>query len=815
MQRDTGFLGVAQSKLKFQIATTSGEDPDHPARELLLHTTHGRGWQSPRFCAYPQEIEFRLDSPSRLTSIQILCHEYKIPQLVTIFISTIPASSADLGQAVEQRLGHIRMDDNQRSSHQARELKTIQLDHNAVVFVRLVLDRCHVNEHNIYNQVGVVAVNFTGTPLYGGPWSYDASQRYLSAAPSDACDLQLEIQVDPKTAERIYELNRLKHAAVEQEDYDEAKRLKDSIARLKQVGQKLAQLEAQKQMAVEREDYELAKQIKKDADRLRATGEATAGAPLQHVARSGPQPEEIFSRVLQPSVSHVSPAAGSKLGAPDEQHIGPDQNTTDNIPVRGLEGSFADVATMPGAFAQDEHSLQAEEAASVRATEREESSETAQEDQRLDPPTGFNDVLDGQALACPLPLNSANANDADVLLELFGEYVARCAYAPSWQHRQAAMRFISTQVEAGKVSETRHLVKFLVKGLRDKVAAVVVDTSKLMLQLVNKKGKAAPHIMQAAFPVLVERLGDGNARVAEVMKQNIVGLAKAMPADTATLVPQMLRPPRNAALWKPQLARLEVLATLVPDLHVGRDRGALPTSEVMSFLGSAAGNPKSSVRAAAVRVIGLVVKEAGPSEVKLLPLDLNPKVMEQIADSVGMDMRTLQGAEAQASSGSPTLAVPARGKPKSARSAKSPAPTAARRGSESPDRQESPVAEDHHLSDVAEFERDLAQKEARYGKDHPLVADCLSNMAIIYNQRGEQEKALPMYERALAIFEKSKGADSQDVAHTLTDMAVLHLEAHRDDIGRPLLERALQIQRTRLGPDHPDVTAILDVLNGD
>lgn len=126
-----------------------------------------------------------------------------------------------------------------------------------------------------------------------------------------------------------------------------------------------------------------------------------------------------------------------------------------------------------------------------------------------------------------------------------------------------------------------------------------------------------------------------------------------------------------------------------------------------------------------------------------------------------------------------------------------------------------PSAGESESRAVLQFERDLAQKEARYGKDHPLVADCLSNMAIIYNQRGEQNKALPMYERALAIFEETKGADSQDVAHTLTDMAVLHLEAHRDDVGRPLLERALQIQRNRLGPDHPDVTAILDVLNGD
>lgn len=76
------------------------------------------------------------------------------------------------------------------------------------------------------------------------------------------------------------------------------------------------------QMAVEREDYELAKQIKMDADRLRATGEAAAGAPVPQPARSGPHPDEIFKRVLQPSVSHVSPGATCKLDTPEEYQAG-------------------------------------------------------------------------------------------------------------------------------------------------------------------------------------------------------------------------------------------------------------------------------------------------------------------------------------------------------------------------------------------------------------------------------------------------------------------------------------------------------------
>jgi centrosomal protein CEP104 len=116
---------------------------------------------------------------------------------------------------------------------------------------------------------------------------------------------------------------------------------------------------------------------------------------------------------------------------------------------------------------------------------------------------------------------------------------------------------------------------------------------------------------------------------------------------------------------------------------------------------------------------------------------------------------------------------------------------------------------------VQDMEAELARKERELGPDHPAVADCLSNIAILYNQSGESDKALPMYERALAIFEKARGPMSQDVAHTLTDLAVLHLEAQRDAVGRPLLERALAIQTELLGADHPDVMAILDVLNGE
>jgi centrosomal protein CEP104 len=51
-----------------------------------------------------------------------------------------------------RRLGYLSFDSNERSNHQARELKSVHVTVDAQL-VRLVIHRCHVNKLNIYNQV--------------------------------------------------------------------------------------------------------------------------------------------------------------------------------------------------------------------------------------------------------------------------------------------------------------------------------------------------------------------------------------------------------------------------------------------------------------------------------------------------------------------------------------------------------------------------------------------------------------------------------------------------------------------------------------
>ena len=88
--------------------------------------------------------------------------------------------------------------------------------------------------------------NLPGVPSYV---SNHYQPSHISAAAGAMADLSLDVNVDPITAGKIREINKHKEAAVAKEDYDEAKRLKLAIERLKAVGQKVAQLEARKRQA--------------------------------------------------------------------------------------------------------------------------------------------------------------------------------------------------------------------------------------------------------------------------------------------------------------------------------------------------------------------------------------------------------------------------------------------------------------------------------------------------------------------------------------------------------------------------------------
>jgi centrosomal protein CEP104 len=133
------------TRIPFRIIEHTSADPEYAAENLTVpHSPFATGWQSERFCIFPQTITLELAQPSRIYKLQILSHHFKISSRIEIYIS------ATKGQFT--RLGFVSLKDNGENSFNARELKTIHIDAKASQ-IRFVLHRCFVNALNLYNQV--------------------------------------------------------------------------------------------------------------------------------------------------------------------------------------------------------------------------------------------------------------------------------------------------------------------------------------------------------------------------------------------------------------------------------------------------------------------------------------------------------------------------------------------------------------------------------------------------------------------------------------------------------------------------------------
>ncbi|KAF9317962.1 hypothetical protein BG003_000125 [Podila horticola] len=202
---------LAPQRLHYEIQMASGWDAGFPPEELvgLMQTSSGKGWHTPRFCQYPQDLVLRFScGRCRIRKIQILSHHYKIASKLDFWMgSRKGVQDVNVGQGSGpypnedkfgdqyasdgenyynedgeidlmpreeipkrlpvlqfQKLGSISFDSNAGSNYSGRELKSINFDVEGE-YLRVVIRQCHVNPLNIYHQVAILALNVLGEPL--------------------------------------------------------------------------------------------------------------------------------------------------------------------------------------------------------------------------------------------------------------------------------------------------------------------------------------------------------------------------------------------------------------------------------------------------------------------------------------------------------------------------------------------------------------------------------------------------------------------------------------------------------------------------
>ena len=101
------------------------------------------------------------------------------------------------------------------------------------------------------------------------------------------------------------------------------------------------------------------------------------------------------------------------------------------------------------------------------------------------------------------------------------------------------------------------------------------------------------------------------------------------------------------------------------------------------------------------------------------------------------------------------------------------------------------------------YEKDLEISERVLGSDHPSTATTYNNMAGVYKEQGDYEKALEYYDKALDVRERTLGNDHPYTATTYNNMAGVYKEQGDYEKALEYYGKALEIVERTLGNDHP------------
>jgi centrosomal protein CEP104 len=597
--------------------------------------------------------------------VQLLSHQSKISTKIEIFLGF----GADYKSATFKRLGFLSLDSNERSSFQARELKTVYVN-EVGQFMRLVIHRCYTNKYNLFNQVGVIAVNLLGTeegfgrgPIAGVP---HGGNRFSNprAGPNSLNDLSVDLNLDPQTASKLRQLAEAKARAIASEDYATAKEIKVAEAELKGLGAKLAELDMSKKRAVESEDYDRASDLKEDIEELRREmagtvsniripGVADTSYPptyQQHNQQQHQQQEPLFAEPVEPPPTIVDerevagPAKAMPTRAPPRRAA---PVNVDDIVVGGGRGGGSGMGGVPE-FAEDERAIQPAMDSKNDGYENAFEDDpkptfTLADEERFAPGEhpleGAGDV---QALPTPEALNKKAKDLATEsgISSLLGDYVTRCLFSKQWSLRDAAFAKVKMSLEDGiygEVSQCGNTVIAVIKvGVEDKMGQVMGSALSLQESLLERgaaerASKSDLAKFEAVIGSLLEKLNDGNTRNRESSMKGLKTLAKAKVVGAPVVCRGALQPltSKLKSLWRPLQGRLQVLVDLLT-AH-GLNSLGVSADQIMKFVKDNNGfaHPNGEVREAAKLLTVALQKIVGTPVIDPHLKGLRPKQIEE------------------------------------------------------------------------------------------------------------------------------------------------------------------------------------------
>jgi len=107
-------------------------------------------------------------------------------------------------------------------------------------------------------------------------------------------------------------------------------------------------------------------------------------------------------------------------------------------------------------------------------------------------------------------------------------------------------------------------------------------------------------------------------------------------------------------------------------------------------------------------------------------------------------------------------------------------------------------------------QRALAMREKTLGPEHPVVANSLNNLGLLYTDLGDLRKAESYQLRALSMIKQTLGLEHPLLATYIDNLAGLYMIKGDYLKAEPLFQQALTIKEKVFGLEHPQVAQTLD-----
>uniref|UniRef100_A0A4W6G9A7 Centrosomal protein of 104 kDa n=1 Tax=Lates calcarifer TaxID=8187 RepID=A0A4W6G9A7_LATCA len=552
-------------KIGFIVVNSSSHEDNFTAKELMVHAPTVNGWRSNRLCSYPQHITLQLVERSRVRKLQLLAHQYLIPTKVEFHIGdSLPEASTAGFPGQLRRLGYVSLSDNEKTGFKARELKSVHVDAIGT-YLRITFHKNHVNAYNHYSQVQTTPLIHLICPsVYPQPSREQLIEHYLNSTQPEAAldvtfmgkcesfspldDLAFDMYQDPEVAHIIRLLDQKKQDMVRQEKYEQAKNLKQAIADLQKVGERLARYDVEKRCAIEKEDYDLAKKKKEMMEEYR---------------RSVYQQLEVHNLLDMTMVSHLPPPSNTcwTLQRKDQ-------------PVEVIQS--------PAEQHSPKTEIQRSPPSPEMSGEPEPLTEKAQRE------AGLPIEVYGENLVAGVYSKTWSYRE-DALLVVYRRLVEVSPSTPK--------------------EELRNMIRaavFLVKkSLLDKVSSVFQASLKLLRlilsQLIPGLGLGRTemtHCLEQTWSNLLSRTGDSAGR----LRATASAFIQVMMCGLLQMIPgELVKPFKSNFPSRLAQSRAELLEKLLAEL--GTDNSGFTLDNVMTFCTAALEHSASTVRELAVRII--------------------------------------------------------------------------------------------------------------------------------------------------------------------------------------------------------------------